>query len=119
MVRARAAIESTYTHLCTVYGYKGEKEGESGITEEKKTALWENIPCRLSFELSYPLEQNEETALSSQRAKLFLPPEIDVPCGCGISVTVNGEILKFGFSGEQALYPTHKEIRLSPLEKRK
>lgn len=116
---ARAAIESTYAHLCTVYGYKGVKDSESGITEETETVLAENVPCKISFELSYPLEQTEEAALSSQRVKLFIPPEITVPCGSKISVAVNGEVFSFGYSGEQALYLTHKEIRLKPLEKHK
>ncbi|MCM1055214.1 MAG: hypothetical protein NC394_06800 [Bacteroides sp.] len=114
----RAAIESAYGHLCTVYGYSGEVS-EVGITEEREVKLAENVPCRLSFELSYPLEQTENTAESSQRVKLFLPPELSVPCGSRIAVTVNGEELSFGYSGEQALYPTHKEIRLKPLEKHK
>ena len=117
--QARTAIESLYTHRCDIYGYKGEKDSTSGITEQKEVKLYENQPCRLSFELSYPLEQTEETAESSQRTKLFLPPEVNAPCGCKITVTVNEEKLYFAYSGEQALYDTHKEIRLRPLEKHK
>jgi len=116
---SRGAIESLYTHLCDIYGYVGEKDNLSGLTEEKENLLYEKQPCRLSFELSYPLEQENDAALSSQRTKLFLPPEVSVPCGCKILVTVNGEVLSFGYSGEQALYDTHKEIRLKPLEKHK
>lgn len=117
--KSRGAIESLYTHTCDIYGFVGEKDNASGITEEKEILLHENQPCRLSFELSYPLEQSGEAASSSQRTKLFLPPEVNVPCGCKIFVTVNGEKLSFGYSGEQALYDTHKEIRLKPLEKHK
>lgn len=119
MVRARAAIESAYNHLCTIYGYKQVRDPDSGITEEKETALAEDIPCKLSFELSYPLEQTEETASSSQRVKLFLPPEVSIPCGSRVAVRINNEVLSYGYSGEQALYPTHKEVRLKPLEKHK
>lgn len=116
--KSRTAIESLYTHLCDIYGYEDVKE-ENGITSKKEVRLYENQPCRISFELSYPLEQGEETAVSSQRAKLFLPPEINVPCGCKITVSVNGEKLRFGYSGERAVYNTHQEIRLKPLEKHK
>ena len=42
-----------------------------------------------------------------------------MPCGSRVEVFVNGERLSFGFSGEQALYDTHKEIRLKPLRKEK
>lgn len=115
----RTAIESLYTHLCDIYGFIGKKDPISGITEEKEILLYGEQPCRLSFELSYPLEQSETAASSSQRTKLFLPPEVNAPCGCKIVVTVNGEKLSFGYSGEQALYDTHKEIRLKPLERHK
>lgn len=116
--QARTAIESLYTHRCDIYGYKGERDNKSGVTEQKETKLYENQPCRLSFELSYPLEQTAEAAESSQRTKLFLP-ELNVPCGCKVIVTVNEENLYFAYSGEQALYGTHKEIRLKPLEMHK
>ncbi len=119
MVNARNAIESLYTHSCDIYGYLSEKDEENGITEKKEALLYKNLPCRLSFELSYPLEQTDKTANSSQRVKLFISPEINIPCGCKIFVTVNGETISLGYSGEQALYPTHKEIRLKPLEKHK
>ena len=114
--KARPAIERLYTHRCDIYGFQSEKDDASGLTEQKEVCLCENQPCRLSFELSYPLEQTGKAAESSQRTKLFLPPEVNAPCGCKITVTVNEEKLNFAYSGEQALYDTHKEIRLSPLD---
>ena len=117
--KSRGAIESLYAHSCDIYGYRGARDGESGITEEREIKLYEKQPCRASFELSYPLSQGENTAEASQRVKLFLAPEVEVPCGSRVEVFVNGERLSFGFSGEQALYDRHKEIRLKPLRKEK
>lgn len=119
MVNARNALERLYTHSCDIYGYSSEKDEESGITKKKETLLYKDLPCRISFELSYPLEQTETTANSSQRVKLFVSPDINIPCGSKVSAAVNGEVISFGFSGEQAIYITHKEIRLKPLEKHK
>ena len=119
MVAVRNLIECFYTHLCDVYGYFSEKDDESGITAKKETLLYKDLPCRLSFELSYPLEQTDKTAVSSQRVKLFVSPDIDIPCGSKVTVTVNERRINFGYSGEQAIYSTHKEIRLKPLNKDK
>lgn len=119
MVTARKAIERLYTHFCDIYGYSSEKNEENGITGKKETLLYKDLPCRLSFELSYPLEQTGKTAVSSQRLKLFFSPEVEIPCGSKVTVNVNGETVSLGYSGEQAVYATHKEIRLKPLEKHK
>ena len=119
MVAVRNAIEGFYTHLCDVYGYSSEIDEESGITEKKEIQLYKDLPCRLSFELSYPLEQTDKTAVSSQRLKLFVSPNVRIPCGSRVTVSVNGETVFLGFSGEEAIYVTHKEIRLKPLEKDK
>ena len=119
MVNTRNAIERLYTHLCDVYGYASEKDDESGITTKNETMLYKDLPCRISFELSYPLEQTDKTAFSSQRVKLFVSPKVNIPCGSKVTARINGETIFFGYSGEQAVYSTHKEIRLKPLKKDK
>lgn len=116
--KARKALEALYTSRCNVVVYGEEKEGS--ITKHREKTVYEDIPCKLSFELSYPLEQTEQTAVSSQRVKLFTAPEITVPQGSKVTVaTAEGEILHFAYSGECSCYSTHKEVRLRPMEREK
>lgn len=116
--KARSALETLYTSKCTVARYEETKEGS--LTKHVERVLYENIPCKLSFELSYPLTQTDKTAVSSQRVKLFTAPEIIISPGSRVTViTESGEELSFGYSGECACYPSHREIRLCPLEKDK
>lgn len=116
--KARKALETLYTSRCDVVIYGEEKEGS--ITRHREKTLYRDIPCKLSFELSYPLEQTERTAMSDQRVKLFTAPEITIPQGSKVIVaTAEGETLSFAYSGEWGCYPTHKEVRLRPLEREK
>lgn len=115
--KVRAAVESAYDGICSIIEYQSVR-GSDGICRQQETVVWENIPCKLSFELNYPVSQTDTVAVASQRAKLFVAPEISVKNGSKIIVEQYGKKAEYGFSGETAVYPTHREIRVSPFVKR-
>lgn len=112
--KRRQAVESLYTGVCTVIEYQNIRDKETGITSQREVIAAENQPCRLSYELNYPVEQGEHTGEVSQRVKLFIAPEVPVKNGSKVIVTQNGNTVEYAFSGESAAYDTHREIRLSP-----
>lgn len=115
--RVREAIESTYDGICSIYEYKSVR-GDDGIIRQKEEAAFADIPCKLSYETNYPVRQTDTAAVVSQRVKLFIAPEVNVKSGSKVIVERLGEKAEYAFSGEAAIYPTHREIRLSPFLKR-
>lgn len=87
-----------------------------GITSSKWTATYEGIPCRLSFS-SLQANQKGDADKVSQTTKLFVAPSVEVPDGCRIKVKRStGDVFTFERSGLPAVYLTHQEIVLAPLE---
>lgn len=115
--KARAAVESLYDGVCSIVEYQTVRESD-GICRQREVTVFRDVPCKLSFELNYPVQQTETIAAASQRAKLFVAPEINVKNGSKIIVEQYGKKAEYGFSGETAVYPTHREIRVSPFVKR-
>lgn len=112
----RKAVESLYSGLCTVIEYQNVKDGETGITYQREKSVLENQPCRLSYELNYPVAQGEQVGEVSQRVKLFVAPEVHIKNGSKVIVAQNGNKTEYAFSGESAVYDSHREIRLSPFK---
>jgi hypothetical protein len=48
--RARKAIESMYEGRCTIEGYEKYTDPNTHITKTRKVTIFENEPCKLSFE---------------------------------------------------------------------
>ncbi|MCM1299484.1 MAG: hypothetical protein NC203_02965 [Firmicutes bacterium] len=112
----RRAVESLYIGVCTVVEYQSFKDEKTGITSQREAVVLENQPCRLSYELNYPVDQGEQTGKVSQRVKLFVAPETVIKNGSKVIVTQNGNRVEYAFSGESAAYDSHREIRLSPFK---
>lgn len=110
----RKAIESTYTDTCFVYEYRSEKDPVTKIMKNKEVLVLENIPCRISFHLSYPTEINADqaTAHATQRTKLFLSERLEVKEGSKIVVTRKGKVMIYQSSGIPDIHETHQEIML-------
>lgn len=113
--KVRKVIERAYEGSCTVVEYRDVVDG--GITRKKEIAVSENLPCKLSFELNYPSEQTDTVSMISQRAKLFISPDVNVKNGSKIIVEQYGKKTEYCCCGETAVYPTHREIRVAPFVK--
>lgn len=117
VLKAKKAVEKAYDGVCSVVEYQAVTDEESGITYHNEVTVGENIPCKLSFELNYPSEQTDTASEISQRAKLFVSPEINIKNGSKIIVRQFGKTAEYCCCGETAVYPTHREIRVSPFVK--
>ena len=112
--RVRGAVERAYDGVCSVVEYRDVVDEVSGITRKKEVVVAEGVACKLSFELNYPSEQTDTVSVISQRAKLFVAPEVKVRNGSKIVVEQYGKKAEYCCCGETAVYPTHREIRVAP-----
>ena len=103
--RARKAIESQYTGVCTVIEYGKVRDEESKITHHGEVVALDRQPCKLSFEKTAAVVQTDT-------AKLFIAPEVMVKPGSKIIVEQNGRVGEYLASGEPAVYSSHQEIAL-------
>lgn len=111
--KARGLFENVYYDaLCTVYELQKVKNEQTKITEETEIVVFDNQPCRLSFEKLNSTIQTETAAAITQSTKLFVSPELVIKGGSKITVTKDGRTQIFASSGKTAVYPTHQEITL-------
>ena len=114
---AREAIYSLWTGVCNIFGFK-DTEDKYGATIHTEVALFENLPCRLSFKNISQTSQTESFAATNQIVKLFIAPEVYVPPGSIIEVTQNSVTRKYKHSGISAVYTNHQEIVLDLYDRR-
>ena len=110
---ARRAIESRYTGLCTVKAYQEITDPVTHITRTRLVTIFEDQPCRLSYETLTAAVQTDTAATIAQGVKLFISPDVVIPAGSTITVTQAGRTTIYNKSGQAAVYPTHQEIILS------
>ena len=46
-------------------------------------------------------------------ARVFLPPDVELPAGCRVVISQHGATREFISSGEGVVYPTHQEVVLT------
>lgn len=111
--RARVQIEKMYESTCSVWQFSRVYDKATHSTKMKKVALFENIPCHVSYGISGAAKQTETIAVIGQNITLYLPPEYAVPAGSEITIETQGRITKYESSGEPAVYQSHQEISLT------
>lgn len=116
-LKAKRALMLLYEDTCTIYANVPVLDEVTGITEYKETALYENVPCRISFGSAAAVVADEAAPEVQQTITLFLASEVDVPAGCKISVTREGNTVDYSRSGEPSVYKTHQEIKLELFER--
>lgn len=115
-LKAKRALMLLYEDTCTIYANVPVLDEVTGITEYQETALHENVPCRISFGGTAAVVADEAAPEVQQTITLFLAPEVDVPAGCKIGVTREGNTVNYSRSGIPSVYKTHQEIKLELFE---
>ena len=111
--RARVQIERMYESTCSVWQFSRVYDKATHSTKMKKIALFENVPCHVSYGISGAAKQTDTIAVIGQNITLYLPPEYAVPAGCEIIIEGQGRTTKYESSGEPAVYQSHQEISLA------
>lgn len=111
--RARVQIEKMYESTCSVWQFSRVYDKATHSTKMKKVALFEKVPCHVSYGISGAAKQTGTIAVIGQNITLYLPPEYVVPAGCEIIIEGQGRTTKYESSGEPAVYQSHQEISLT------
>ena len=111
--RARVQIEKMYESTCSVWQFSRVYDKATHSTKMKKIALFENIPCHISYGISGAAKQTDTIAVIGQNITLYLPPEYVIPAGSEIIIEGHGRTTKYESSGEPAVYQSHQEISLT------
>ena len=107
----KQAVASLYTGKATVYTAGYEINGH-GAQERSWSVVYENIPCRLSFDRKVPNDQ-DTTGLIIQDITMFCDPSYSIPPGSKIVITQNGQTRTYECSGPSAVYESHQEVELT------
>lgn len=112
----RRYAEMLYNGHCTVtvYGAKKDPLHPSIVLGFEEKTLFSDIPCRLSYggQAAAAMDLEKGATSITQEIQLFLSPEFEVPEGCKIVVTQNGQTVAYKRSGPRAVYTSHQEIDL-------
>lgn len=111
----RKALERLWKDRCTVYIQAENTDPSTHLTVFEETPLFEDQPCKLSFE-TLSATSGDEIPMVTQSAKLILAPEQEVPPGSRIVVKrfQPKQDFEFARSGIPGVFNDHQEILLEP-----
>lgn len=113
----RDKIESMYEDKCTVYEQKNVRDKKTKVSKKETVVVISEEPCRLSFSSLQAERKADPASTPSQTAKLFISPDVGIKPGCKIEICHKGHIYEYERSGLPAVYHSHQEIVLEPLER--
>lgn len=112
MVNQKKALQKFWKDSCSVYIQSKTINETNKRTEFVETALFENQPCKLSFETLTTTSETANAPSITQGVKLFLDNELSVPMGSKIVVVRNDKSYTYKSSGVPGVYSNHQEIML-------
>ena len=112
----KGALQHMYIGTATVYGYS-YTTGEHGAEVKTQTALFTNIPCRLSYDRKVANDQDTHGQIL-QDITMHCDPSYNIPPGSKIVITQNGRTRTYKCSSQAAVYESHQEIELTAYRER-
>jgi len=106
------ALQLLWKGTCNIVVREGHKNPTNKRTEFNEMILYENEPCKLSFESLKTNNENNNAAEILQATKLFISNQVQVPPGSKIVVTQNDVTESYEQSGKPAIYTNHQEVML-------
>lgn len=112
---AKKYIEKLYLDSCTVIEYQEVENPNTHITEHQEVVVYENVPCKLSFN---KFSQSGEGVASSLSflATIFLSPDLSIKEGSKFVVVKNGKTYELSNSGIPRMGLNHQEIQVKQFE---
>lgn len=111
MVVLKRAKELLYSDVCDVIAYEKDRNEDGSVSTVEKL-IFEDIPCKLSYNSSNSAKESEVFSSVSQSIKVFMSPEYIVKEGSKINITRGQECYQFKSSGTPIVFETHQEINL-------
>lgn len=108
---ARKHIESLYLDTCNVIEYQSIKDTETGITSKQEVVVYENIPCKLSFN-RFPQTGEGVVDSLSFLGTIFLSPDLVIKEGSKFVVSKGNKTYELSNSGVPRMGINHQEIQV-------
>lgn len=112
----KKALQRMWKDTCSVYVQEKRKNESTKRTEFVEVALFENQPCKLSFESLTTTKETNHAPSVTQGVKLFIDNELSIPSGSKIVVTRKDKSFTYKSSGEPGVFTYHQEINLEIFE---
>ena len=109
-------LSALWIGKCTIYEYQPVTDPETHQTVHNLVTVFENEPCRLSYQKEQSTDISNGAAIISQSIILFIRPDITVKEGSVIEITQHGVVTKYKGSGKPIIYTNHQEIVLELYE---
>lgn len=107
-------MASTFFHTCTVKRYSDIKEGN--ITRQKYVAVYENIPCAVSYGGGSSAIRNDEYQPIEYTDTLFTKPDVEILAGDEITANIYGTDETYT-AGCGRQYPSHRQTPIMRKER--
>ena len=104
------AIQSLLKDTCNILIKKSYKV--EGVTKYRDKTLYEEIPCRLSYNGAVVASEGSEITQVKQIITLFLALDVEIPAGAKIVVTHGGRTVTYKQSSETRVHTNHLEATL-------
>ena len=112
----RKALRRFWTDRCAIYVTDGAVDKTTGRTVFTERLLHADVPCRLSFRMSFETvraaqDVGDGATAAGQAVKIFMAPDVTIPPGSKIVVSRRGTEFTFWRSGVPAVFEGHQEVR--------
>lgn len=112
----KQALESIRTGRATIYERMRIKDPQTKTMKELEVAVYESIPCRLSFNTSITTDEGQ-TNSANVITTLFVEPDVYIKEGSKIIVQQEGANYTLELSSKVKAYSTHNEYQVVEFSK--
>ncbi len=112
MVSYKDDVKALWRGRCRVTVRESVCDESTGRTVQTEKTLFEDEPCRISFDKVQSASAADGAAVVAQTVTLFIDAALKIPSGSKISVEQNGVMGEYEMSGVPAVYSAHQEIPL-------
>lgn len=109
----KQAMRQLWQGRCTVSVLEDYKDEISHRTKQRPKAIFENVPCRVSYKKVEVTAEVEHASRKVQIITLIIGSEYKIPEGSIITVTQTGVTAEYERSGAPAVYSSHQEVPLT------
>lgn len=116
MVDTSKALQKLWNDTCSIYTYGKTVNSTTKRTEFAESLLYENQPCKLSFETLTSTSEADHAPSIAQGVKLFIDVGLSIPDGSKVVITRGLNTFTYKSSGEPGIFTNHQEINLELFE---
>lgn len=110
----REVLESLYVGTCTIHVTKHIEDPDTRISKATDVIVVEDEPCRVTRQNASISKQKQSRLPDefTETTNVMLAPEIVVPPGSVLVITMNGETKSYKASSDPQMYSDHQTIKI-------